>query len=72
MTLSADVARCAGVGDEDGWREGCADCLRRTSPPIDHPRVAPMTPPTLIVFECEGYIAPNRCSKTPDLFGGES
>lgn len=28
--LPNDVARCAGVGDNDeGWREGCADCARR-------------------------------------------
>lgn len=41
MTLPADVARCPGVGDEEGWREGCCDCLRRTAPPIDHPHVPP-------------------------------
>ena len=31
--LLNDVARCAGVGsDVEGWREGCEDCMRRTSP----------------------------------------
>lgn len=56
-TLPADVARCPGViSDEDGWREGCADCLRRTTPKIDHPRVAYMEPPPVIVFFCEYLI----------------
>jgi hypothetical protein len=68
MTLPADVARCAGVGDEDGWREGCGDCLRRTSPPIDHQRVAHMEPPPIITFFCEYHMPPNHCPSTGDLF----
>jgi hypothetical protein len=56
-TLPADVHRCIGVGfEEDGvmeWREGCEDCLRRTSPPVDIERVRRITPPAIIVFECE-------------------
>ena len=56
-TLPADEARCPGVGsDSEGWREGCDHCLRRTTPPIDHPRVAHMTPPPIIVFMCEFLI----------------
>lgn len=52
--LPADVARYSGVGsDAEGWREGCDVCLRRTAPPSDHPRVARMQPPPIIVFECE-------------------
>lgn len=62
MTLPADVARCPGVGyaEDDGfeWREGCDDCLRRTSPPADPERVLMMAPPTIVVFECEARIAP--------------
>lgn len=60
-TIPADVARCQGVGsDADGWREGCEDCQRRTTPPIDHPRVPRMTPPPVIAFECQSYIPPER------------
>ena len=56
-TLPSDVARCAGV-EEDGWREGCEDCLRRTSPAADQERVVWMAPPMLVVFECEARIEP--------------
>lgn len=43
-TLSNDIARCPGVGDDtEGWREGCDDCLRRTAPRPDP--VWMMTPP---------------------------
>ena len=31
MTLPYDTARCAGVQYDGEWREGCEDCLRRTS-----------------------------------------
>ena len=58
MTLPADVARCPGDQAEGVWREGCDDCLRRTSPPADPERVLWMTPPTIVVFECEARIAP--------------
>lgn len=57
-TLLNDVHRCDGVGDdEDGWREGCEHCLRRTAP-----RTGPvlmMPPPAIIVFECEAIIEPD-------------
>ena len=55
-TLPADVARCAGVYD-DGWRDGCETCRRRTSghPPSD--RTVWMSPPLIVVFECE-YLIP--------------
>ena len=56
--LPADVARCDGSQDEGQWREGCEDCLRRTSPPADPERVWKMEPPVLVVFECEARIAP--------------
>jgi len=60
--LPNDVARCPGVGsEEDGvwyWREGCDDCLRRTSPPPDPMRVWMMSPPEIVVFECEYRIEP--------------
>ena len=51
--LPNDVARCPGVGsDAEGWREGCADCLRRLAP-ASGPLVSHMQPPDVIVFECE-------------------
>jgi hypothetical protein len=57
--LPNDVARCPGVGDDvEGFREGCDDCLRRTSPPNDPMRVWMMSPPAIIVFECEYRIDP--------------
>ena len=52
MSLSYDTARCNGVGsDEDGWREGCEDCQRRTSPGNPYRQIH-MTPPEIVVFEC--------------------
>ena len=62
--LPNDVARCPGDGGLDetigeyAWRIGCDDCMRRTSPPGDPERVRMMTPPTIVVFECEFYIPP--------------
>lgn len=52
MSLPYDVARCNGVKIDGEWREGCEDCLRRTSPGREHwqPYIAP---PANIVFECE-------------------
>ena len=53
-SLPADIARCDGVGnDTEGWREGCENCLRRTSHPANSERVVRMQPPAIIVFECE-------------------
>jgi len=57
--LPADVARCPGVGSyAEGWREGCDDCLRRTSPgPMQAWHVVP---PKVIAFECEFRIDPKE------------
>jgi len=35
MSIPYDTARCAGVQYDGIWREGCDDCLRRTSPGRD-------------------------------------
>ena len=53
--LPNDIARCGGVGsDEEGWREGCDTCLRRTAP---RPEIVVMiAPPPIIAFECEHLI----------------
>ncbi|HEY6021519.1 MAG TPA: hypothetical protein VIY48_16925 [Candidatus Paceibacterota bacterium] len=50
---SNDIARCAGIGnDDEGWREGCEDCARRTMPAV--PDVSWwIMPPPIIAFECE-------------------
>ena len=51
--LPNDVARCAGVGDdEEGWREGCEDCARRLSESTGA-GTAWMLPPAIIAFWCE-------------------
>lgn len=56
MRLPNDAARCAGVGsDEEGWREGCETCLRRTSESTSDV-TAWITPPPIIVFMCEFLI----------------
>ena len=61
-TLLYDIARCPGVPNEPdappGWREGCETCLRRTEPGGD-PQWW-MTPPLIVVFECEARIAPGE------------
>jgi hypothetical protein len=58
-TLPNDIARCAGVGsDEEGWREGCDKCLRRTAP---RDGIGPwIAPPPIVVFECENLIEPEK------------
>jgi hypothetical protein len=60
MPIPANIARCPGEGSwEDGewdWREGCEDCLRRTSP---GGRVT-IKPPAIIAFECEHRIRPGE------------
>jgi hypothetical protein len=62
MTLPNDIARCAGIGsDAEGWRDGCEDCLRRTSPGTG-PWVSHMLPPPTIFFECEYRIEPDEQS----------
>lgn len=53
IPLPADVARCSGKENDDGtWDEDCADCLRRTDRSF-FPQEAWVTPPAIIVFECE-------------------
>lgn len=61
--LSFDFSPCSGVGfvrEDDpriiDWREGCEDCLRRTTPGLDH--LYRIKPPEIIAFECEFYISP--------------
>ena len=57
-TLPNDIARCGGVGsDEEGWREGCETCLRRTAPRPEI--VVTIAPPPIIAFECEHLIEPD-------------
>lgn len=56
--LLYDIARCQGVGSEnEGWREGCETCLRRTAPGSPH-RQAWMEPPAIIAFRGEYLIEP--------------
>ena len=58
MTLLYDIARCCGVQIDGDWREGCEDCLRRTSP--GHPqRQSYIVPPVIVVFECEYRLEKN-------------
>ena len=65
MTLPNDIARCSGVGsDEEGWREGCEDCQRRTAESTSAV-VAHMLPPAFIVFFCESRIAPSNATSSP-------
>ena len=52
MSLPYDTARCAGVQYDGEWREGCEDCLRRTS--AGYPgRQLWIEAPLLVAFECE-------------------
>lgn len=56
-TLPNDIARCGGFGsDEEGWREGCGTCLRRTAPRPEI--VVRIEPPAIVAFECEYLIEP--------------
>ena len=58
--LPNDVARCAGVGDDDeGWREGCEDCARRLTESTSAV-TAWMMPPAIIAFWCEFRIDPSN------------
>ena len=60
MTLPNDVARCAGVGDdEEGWRDGCEDCARRLAESTSAV-TAWMLPPAIIAFWCEFRIEPSN------------
>jgi hypothetical protein len=62
-SLPNDIARCNGDGsDEEGWREGCETCLRRTAPRPEECWM--MAPPSIIAFECEYLIEPKN--KTND------
>ena len=53
--LPRDYAKCAGVGEEGAWREGCEDCLRRLSIGTDEDEYR-MQPPLIIAFFCEFHI----------------
>ena len=55
--LSYDTPRCEGYQADGEWREGCEDCLRRTSPGNEY-RQAYIKPPPIIAFECEYRIEP--------------
>ena len=73
-TLPNDVARCAGVGDDDeGWREGCEDCARRTAESTSDVS-AWMLPPAIIAFWCEFRIDPPNAEVRGDapLYGAAS
>jgi len=55
MTLPYDMARCNGYGnDEEGWREGCEDCLRRADQGGEPQWF--IQPPPIITFQCEYLI----------------
>jgi hypothetical protein len=60
-TLPANADRCAGMWVVDSlggeWREGCEDCLRRTTPPPESGATW-MEPPLIVAFWCEGLIQP--------------
>jgi hypothetical protein len=56
--LPDDYARCRGDGDDSDWREGCEDCLRRTTPCEADRLYTWVTPPPIIVFWCELRIPP--------------
>ena len=56
MSLPNNIARCPGVGsDEEGWREGCEQCLRRTKPTSESSGLW-MSPPPIIAFWCDFLI----------------
>ena len=59
--LPYDYARCSGVNIDGDWREGCEDCLRRTSPGRPEYQ-AYIMPPEIIAFECEHRIEDESCS----------
>lgn len=54
------ISLCDGVGSDDpeeGWRDGCETCIRRTTP--RGPDSLIMKPPPIITFECEHLIEPS-------------
>lgn len=53
-----DFARCPGAVYDGELREGCEDCKRRESPETSE-SVYWITPPEIVVFECEARIAPD-------------
>lgn len=61
MTLPYDIARCVGVMEEGTWREGCEDCRRREPGRLEWQ--AYITPPQIVVFECEYRVAPEEQTK---------
>jgi hypothetical protein len=58
MTLPYDYSRCGGYMIDGELREGCEDCLRRTSPGRPDGLQSWIIPPELVVFECEWRIPP--------------
>lgn len=70
-TLPDNVARCQGSGsDEDGWREGCETCLRRTAPlPAPHVMTWMISPPAIITFWCPHEIQPDSPTRSMEQMG---
>lgn len=62
MTHPYDYARCEGALIDDVWREGCEDCLRRTSPGRPEGWQTHIKPPEIIAFECEFRMPPEEVS----------
>lgn len=58
MTLPYDISRCSGVKIDGEWREGCEDCLRRTSPGRPDGWQTWIMPPAIIVIECHWRVPP--------------
>lgn len=59
MNLPNHIDRCKGVNYEGEWREGCENCLRRTSTSSNQD-VAYLKPPEIIAFWCEYLIDENK------------
>jgi hypothetical protein len=70
--LPYHVPRCKGVryieDDETYWREGCEQCLRRTSPPNPNPEQQWVEPPTIITFFCEYLLEESDVQSQPASF----
>ena len=69
MTLPADVARCAGSWADGDLREGCDDCQRRTANQAPGDRIVWMSPPLIVVFECEARIPPEQPNRRDERQG---
>ena len=60
LFLPNDYARCEGVPTSEGWRIGCADCLRRICDPPSGPYVISTAPPDLVKREFQGNLLPSE------------